>query len=506
MMNSLKLRITIPALAILCIIMSVSTWRDIKESEKKLLRSQQEKAVLISERISHGIMVLMLKNMWKDLQVMMEGMVKESAELKEIRIFLPEDGRIVASSDPSNLGQAIYHEDLKRYREGLTKRPFTIIRNGEMFASKLTPIENQPICYRCHGSEKKVLGVMDVEVSLASMERSLSELKRQHLFDTIISFLLTGGGFLLIIGLLIDRPMKGMIETIRRIEGGEVARMDESRKDEFGLIARRFNSMLDSLDAAQREIESCHIEQIQRAAKLASLGEIISGIAHEIKNPLTGISCAVQVLHAEIPDDDSRKALTSEILDQIRRLDATVKSLLHYARPKPPRFMPMDVREALEKAVFFIYPEAKKHGVEIETESPDELPPVMMDGDQMQQVFLNLMINAVQAMPDGGKLKITTGRTDKKNIGIDEATKELMAGDDLVEVRFKDSGPGIEPDNMERIFDPFFTAKSKGTGLGLSISRRIVQEHGGEIEVRNAPDGGAAFSVYLPAAVETEAE
>ncbi len=506
MITSLKFKITVPVLVILGIIMFISTMRDIKATETKLLQSQQEKAVLISERITHGIMVLMLKNMWKDLQVMMEGMVSESGELKKISIFLPEDGKIVASSKPSGRGQVISGEDLRRFRAGETKRPFIITRNGMKFASKLTPIENQPICYRCHGAGKKVLGVMDVQVSLAGMQRSLSELKKQHFFDAVISFLLTGGGFLLIIGLLIDRPIKSMLNTIRKIEAGDKSRMDEKRKDEFGRIARRFNSMLDSLEAAHNEIETYHSEQIQRAAKLASLGEIISGIAHEIKNPLTGISCAVQVLHSEIPDQDSRKALTTEILDQIRRLDTTVKGLLNYARPKPPRFIPMDVREALDKAIFFVYPEAKKHGVEIETVSSEDLPRVMMDGDQMQQVFLNLMINAVQAMDNGGTLKIATGRTDKKNVGIEQAAKELMAGEELIEVRFQDSGPGISEDDLEKIFDPFFTAKSKGTGLGLSISRRIVQEHGGEIGVGNGSDGGAVFSVYLPAAVETESD
>jgi len=311
---------------------------------------------------------------------------------------------------------------------------------------------------------------------------------------------------MLVIGLLIDRPIKKMIRTIRKIEGGDLsARMEEDKKDELGLMAKSFNSMLESLDAAKQEIEMCHSEQMQRAAKLASLGEIVSGIAHEIKNPLTGISCAVQVFQSEMSEDDGRKAVTTEILNHIKRLDRTVKDLLNYAKPKPPNFLPLKINDVLNKAVFFVYPEAKKQNVSINSSDEAEIPDVMMDPDQMQQVFLNLMINAVQAMPDGGKLKITTLKSDLDN---EEDCKiiELLPGEQAVIVRFEDTGKGIEGEYLDSIFDPFFTKKSKGTGLGLAISRRIVHEHGGEIIVKSEVGKGSVFSIYLPVMQKSKGE
>lgn len=506
MFNSLKFKITITAFLIISVIMAFSTWRDIKDTEQKLLDGQMEKAVLLSERITHGIMVLMLKNRWQDLQTFLENLTKDSRELKGIQIFLPENGMIVASSSKKNIGGKINNRDSEMFKKNIVNDAFLSEKNGQRYASKFTMIQNHPVCHKCHGSEKDVLGVLGVDISLSDVHKAIDEFKKEHLLDALIGFLLIGGGFMLVVGLLIDRPIKKMIRTIRRIENGDLsARMEEDKKDEFGLMAKSFNSMLESLDSAKQEIEMCHSEQMQRAAKLASLGEIISGIAHEIKNPLTGISCAVQVFQSEMNKDDSKKAVTTEILNHIKRLDRTVKDLLNYAKPKPPNFMPHKIDDVLNKAVFFVYPEAKKHNVVIDTGIEGEIPDVMMDPDQMQQVFLNLMINAVQAMPDGGKLKITTSNSEKEK-AEDNKIIELLPGEKAVMIKFEDTGIGVEDDILDSIFDPFFTKKSKGTGLGLAISRRIVQEHGGEITVKSEVGKGSIFTIYLPVIQMSESE
>ncbi|MEW6601386.1 MAG: ATP-binding protein [Nitrospirota bacterium] len=498
MFNSLKFKITITAFLIVSVIMTFSTWRDIKETEEKLLDGQMEKAVLLSERISHSIMVLMLKNKWQDLQHFLESLTKDSRELRAIRIVEPEKGVIVASSSKEDIGRPISSRDSDMIKRKAINNAYLSGKNADGFASKLTLIQNQTICHRCHNPEKEILGVLGVDISLNDVYKSINKFQKERLLDAIIGFVLIGGGFMFVVGVLIDRPIKKMIRTIRRIEDGDLsARMEEDKKDEFGLMAKSFNSMLESLDAAKQEIEMCHSEQMQRAAKLASLGEIISGIAHEIKNPLTGISCAVQVFQSEMSEDDSRKAVTTEILNHIKRLDRTVKDLLNYAKPKPPHFLPLNINDVLNKAVFFVYPEARKHNVSIDTHIEGEIPDVMMDPDQMQQVFLNLMINAVQAMPDGGKLKITTVKSD---IHKEEDSRiiELLPGEKAVILRFEDTGKGIEDEYLDSIFDPFFTKKSKGTGLGLAISRRIVHEHGGEIVVKSELGTGSTFLIYLP--------
>lgn len=500
MYKTLKFKITVTAFILISVIMAFSSWRDIQISQQRMLDAQKGKVVLFSERIEHGLMVLMLKNQWQDLQPFMVGLTKDSTELSAIRIFLPDDGKVVASSTPGEIGQKIYDHDMDLFRSQRISSAFVIEKNHEQYASKLTVIKNQPVCHRCHDANRSILGVMDVEISLAGIDQSIGKIKHEHLVDTVIAFFLIGGGFLLVVGLSIDRPIKAMVETIKKIENGDSsARMRGERGDEFGLLARSFNSMLESLDSVKKQVESYHIQQMQRAAKLASLGEIIAGIAHEIKNPLTGISCAVQVLQSELDERDSRREMTGEILQQIRRLNGTVKGLLNYAKPKPPAFLPGHVNEILKKAIFFVYPEAKKNGVIINTIAGSSLPDVMMDADQMQQVFLNLMINAVQAMPNGGSLKITLETADKECIGVQDSIRNLMSGSTVVAIMFEDTGTGIEAEDLQRIFDPFYTRKTIGTGLGLSISQRIIHEHGGEITVQSEAGRGSRFTVYLPA-------
>ena len=498
MLNTLKFKFIFTSLLIISIMMSFSTWRDIKDTKQKLLENQKEKTILMSQGIMHSINNLMLRNRWNDLQSMMEDIVKDANEINELRIFLPDTGEIVSSSKPYELGDTIYEKDREIYESRKRREVFLLEKNGSRYASQLTPIINKVECNRCHEQKEKVLGVLDLEVSLSGIDTSIIASKKQHLEDAFIAFLIMGGGILLVVGLLIDRPITNMINTIRKIESGDLSVRMEEGNNEIGIMARSFNRMLDSVEASNSEVKRCHNQQLQRAAQLASLGEIISGIAHEIKNPLAGISCAVQVIQSELDTEDSRRVVTSEILDHIKRLDNIVKSLLNYAKPKPPRFMNVKINDVLDKAVFFVYPEAKKHHVTIDTSVEDEIPEIMMDSDQMQQVFLNLMINAVQAMPDGGNLKIVASESDKDSMELDEKTRSNFQGERAVKVSFEDNGPGIDPETQKSIFDPFITKKSKGTGLGLSISQRIVQEHGGDIIVNSEVDNGTTFTVYLP--------
>lgn len=494
---SLKFKISIIAFLLVSIIMTATAWRDIKMTEEKLLNSQKEKTVLLSERIAHGIMVLMLKSRWKDLQTMMESLVKDSDELKEIRIFLPDDGTIVVSSDPADIGKKMYDEDLKMYREGNHFEPFMIMKNDMLYASKLTLIHNNSACHKCHGSEKDVLGVMDVELSLANVHHAIDEFEKEHITDAFIGFSLIMASFFFIITILIDRPINRMVATIKKIEKGDLSvRMNMKSKDEIGILANSFDNMVQALESARNELELTHEQQMERAAKLATIGEVVAGIAHEIKNPLTGISCAVQLLQAELSEDSSQKVITDKILSQIKRLDRTVKDLLSYAKPKAAKFLPYNINEVIDRAVFLVYPEAKSLNVKVNTDIEEGLPDIIMDPDQMQQVSLNLMINALQAMPEGGNLTIKAHQIEYDDLDV-SLKKELSRGSKLA-VSFADTGKGISSEDMEYIFEPFFTRKSKGSGLGLSITRKIIREHGGVLNCESKLGKGSLFTIYLP--------
>ncbi len=332
-------------------------------------------------------------------------------------------------------------------------------------------------------------------MSLATWHQML---EANRIISALLSMFFITVIFSIAVSILINRPIQKILNAFKKVEAGDLSvRITAKQSDEMGQLAESFNKMVSSLELAKQEIEMCHSRQMERAAKLVSLGEMASAIAHEIKNPLAGISSAVQVLVTELPEEDSRKKIMVEVLNQVKRLDRAVRDLLAYARPKPPTMSYNDINSIIEKALFFIQQVAKKEHTTIENHFDKNLPEIMVDADQIQQVFINISINAIQAMPEGGNFKVSTALL-KPAQSDSEMPDRLDKNFAWIRTNFEDSGMGISPDDIDKIFDPFFTKKGRGTGLGLSISQRIIEEHGGTITVTSETGKGSIFSVYLP--------
>jgi signal transduction histidine kinase len=236
-------------------------------------------------------------------------------------------------------------------------------------------------------------------------------------------------------------------------------------------------------------------EVFRNTERLISLGELSARVAHEIRNPLTGVRTTVQFVASKLRAADSRRDDLNDVLKELDRIEQIITDLLLFARPQAGRPVPTDLREVVEKVFDNLARRLEDASVEVERELDPEqpLPQVMVDPDMAQQVVLNLVINAIQAMPEGGTLRASIGlrRTRYKKAYVD--------------VSITDSGPGIPEDVKEKIFDPFFTTRSMGTGLGLSISLQIAREHGGNLTARNLTQG-ATFRFSLPAMLPIEAE
>jgi signal transduction histidine kinase len=236
-------------------------------------------------------------------------------------------------------------------------------------------------------------------------------------------------------------------------------------------------------------------EQMKERDRLAALGQMAAGLAHEIRNPLGSIKGAAQFLQPGVYGGrEATREGTGEFLDiiveEVNRLNKIVSQFLDYARPYRGEQKPLEVADVLRKTLSLLTKENEEHGkVDIVTDFAEKLPPVRADAEQLLQVFLNLSLNALQAMPQGGRLLISTG--------LRRATRRGAAAA-FFEARFRDTGVGIPPGDLKNLFIPFFTTKEKGTGLGLPISQRIIENHGGTIEVRSQPGEGATFTVLLP--------
>jgi signal transduction histidine kinase len=236
-------------------------------------------------------------------------------------------------------------------------------------------------------------------------------------------------------------------------------------------------------------------EEILRMDRLVSLGKLSSGIAHELRNPLAGIKTTAQALSEEMSKDDSRREYLNRITKEIDRLNELLKTFFSFAKPQKLNLIDCSVKAVINEIIPFLLKEIADQGVRfVETYHP-QLPKIKVDKNQMYQVFLNLFLNAIQAMPNGGELKIEVNPT--------VSYSQDGPSQNFIKIVISDTGKGIPPNIIHRIFDPFFTTKPKGIGLGLSITYQIIKKHGGTIKVESKLEKGTSFIINLPVISET---
>ncbi len=281
----------------------------------------------------------------------------------------------------------------------------------------------------------------------------------------------------------IQRPMVELQEKIEQVSDGDldVAVSFSRRNDEIGDLGRNFNHMMEQLRESREEIELLHRTQISRAEHLATLGEMATGLAHEIRNPLAGIAGVIEIIGRDLPVTSPARAVVKEVRQEITQINRILTDLLETARPHPPQICRSNLNTTVEHTVMLARQQVLSKPIKIELQGAPDLAEVEHDSDQIHQVLLNLLLNAVQAMESTGTVRV-----------------EIGSREGYASVVVSDNGRGIPPQLLPNIFRPFFTTKGNGTGLGLSLARRIVEEHHGRIEVSSVVGKGSRFEVLLP--------
>jgi hypothetical protein len=281
----------------------------------------------------------------------------------------------------------------------------------------------------------------------------------------------------------IQRPMVELQEKIEQVSEGDLdaAVSFAQRNDEIGDLGRNFNHMMEQLRESREEIETLHRTQISRAEHLATLGEMATGLAHEIRNPLAGIAGVIEIIGRDLPATSPARAVVKDVRQEIAQINRILTDLLETARPHPPQVCRSNLNTTVEHTVMLVRQQVLSKPIKIELQGAPDLPEVEHDSDQIHQVLLNLLLNAVQAIDGAGTVQV-----------------EISSRDDYASVVVSDTGRGIPPQLLPNIFRPFFTTKGNGTGLGLSLARRIVEEHHGRIEVSSVVGKGSRFEVLLP--------
>ena len=486
--NSLISRVIILSIMLLTTGIGIFTLFHIQREEAHLIEATRESAALLLSTVEKSIYTSMSIGNSEDVQEILEQ-IGQGNSFAHLRIFHP-DGTILKSSFPNEIGTQIHAKDMALFTEQKDYGIFQV--GGEGVLGMVRPIESDERCFFCHGEGNKVIGVLNLNFSLDDMTRRIRETSQFFFGSTIVIILLLSLGITFILIRFVKRPIQSIVAKMALVEEGDLSvRMNADHNDEIGVLMRSFNSMVENLGKTKGELEQYHYQQMERADRLASVGEMSAGIAHEVKNPLAGISGAITVLSDDFAEDDPRRQIVHEVLEQIKRLDKTVNDLLYFGRPGPPECVYVDINALVKTTLFFIaqHPEAKNiHRIK---ELTRDLPAVWIDEKQIQQVLFNVILNAIQAMKDGGTLIVETDPVEKNN-------------NTFVRVRIIDTGPGIPSDERDKIFIPFHTTKTQGTGLGLPICRQLLEQHGGEIDVESRSDEGTTVTILLPVTAEAQ--
>ncbi|MEE9615220.1 MAG: ATP-binding protein [Thermodesulfobacteriota bacterium] len=297
------------------------------------------------------------------------------------------------------------------------------------------------------------------------------------------------------------RPIESLSETADRIAMTKdfSTTVTPTTGDEVGRLAEAFNHMIVEVKRYIQHIREME-EVMRRSDRLSALGELSAGMAHEIKNPLGVIKGSAEMLKDRDDMPERYRKLIGAVYEEAGRLEKFLETFLKFARPATPHLEPCNLKREIEGVFSLIEPHIAREGLTLRKYLDVTLPPVMTDGSQFHQVLVNLMINAVQATPEGGELSVSTGKCAEYPPGEESVPR------DVIKTSVVDTGKGMPPEVREKIFNPFFTTKERGTGLGLTIVTRIVDGLGGWVTVEGGKNGGTVFNIYLPMNVEKEGE
>jgi two-component system NtrC family sensor kinase len=446
--------------------------------------------------------------------------------IERVRV-IDKTGKVVFSTLPADAGGTVEHDGRAcgACHAGRSQplsisppeqRSEIVAHDGTRALVLVAPVRNDRTCATAachvHPPGRQVLGLLEVRVSLGTLDATVHAFRRGVVAVLCLVVLCAAILLYLFARSEVVAPVAALVEGTRRVARDELdVEIRVQSRGELGVLAGSFNEMTRSLrslegalqammeglerqvEARTAELREAH-EQLVRTEKLSSLGKLSASIAHEINNPLAGILTFAKLVSrtlAEGAPDDARRASLQKHLGLIeretQRCSTIVKNLLDFARERPLQQKLLDPRAPLEEALSLIENNFKTHGVAIER-ALEPVPLVVADFGQLRQAFVNIAMNACEAMGQGGTLRV--------------ASRER---DGFVELILGDTGPGIPPERLSRIFDPFFTTKEKGTGLGLSVVYGVVQKHEGTIAVDSEVGRGTTFTIRLPIPAQSTA-
>ena len=523
---SLKVKVSLYLMVALSAAMVLFTLLIVKQQQEQLQTEISGHVLQISELIVKSTRYAMLVNKRDLADKIIEDIGKQKG-IERVRI-LDKDGTIIHSNRPTEVGNFIDQQSEPCVHCHQTSQPLERIPDkmkwriyetseGRSMLGAMAAIRNEPSCSSAschrHPASQSVLGIVDIAYSLDEIDQSL---KLHALYIVGVSLgviLLIAVSFGILLQRLIYRPLKDLESGAEKITSGSLVHAIPVRSDdEFGRVAGSFNQMTAALNESRLEmqelVQTLELKvqdrtrellaaraEVAQGEKLASIGVLASGIAHELNNPLTGVLTFTTLMRKKAQDGSEDAEDLDLVIRETKRCASIIRRLLDFAREKVPVMGFFNLNRVIEDTVRFVERPVSLQQIEVTTDLDPELPQVWGDADLLKQVIMNLLVNAQQAIEGNGTITVQS----HPYLASAASTPD---GEPIsaVEIVITDTGCGIPPANLQRIFDPFFTSKEvgKGTGLGLSVSYGIVKSHGGKINVESVIGVGTTFRISLP--------
>jgi len=478
---SLYRRNVLSLVAVFFVVSGFFSWLSYTVTQKHIDDAKRERVALLAEVVTNGLKSMMLEGRPKeDFQRFLDGFAAE--DVKAVRVF-SDSGIILNSTVPGEVGQKVDAQHVKAFKARKEFSLFVHKAQGRDVYSSIKVMGNDWPCQRCHGAGDEIRAIVDLEVVHGKEDSAVVGAIIRTVAAWLISVSLLSFVLVIIARRQIKTPLQKIIGEINTIAAGDPAvRVSVSGADELGAIAVGVNRIAAELEKARKAVQHYESTETSQLEKMASIGEVAATVAHEIKNPLAGISGALQVMAEDIPDDSPRKEICNEILSEIDRLDRCVKELILFARPQEMNLVPADLNKIVARAVACIKEGAAAMGIEV-TELPGTLPETSVDPEQIEKVLTGVLLYQMQLMPDGGKITVSTMHDREK---------------DEIRIISADTARALTDENIRNIFKPSFSTKYTGSGLGLAVSRNIVENHLGRIRVESEPGIGNFFHIIIP--------
>ncbi len=515
--QNLRLKVSLLLVIALSPALIVLPYLIVRHQQERLQEEISRHVTQIAEVIVKSMRYAMLENEREIAEKIIEDIGRQEG-IERVRV-LTRDGTIIHTNRRAETGYSLDQKDEPCVRCHQGEKPLERVADkdrwriyeeasGRRLLAAMEPIRNEPSCSNAscheHPASQSVLGMVDIAYSLDEIDASMQRHTRLLVAAAAATVIVVG----VLVGWLLQRliyvPLADLNHGAKRLSDGELThRIPVRSDDEFGRVAHSFNRMGDALADSMGQLMNLiatlelKVEERTRALraaeaevaqneKLAAVGQLASGIAHELNNPLTGVLTFTSLLRKKTPDGSRDAEDLDLVIRETKRCAGIIRRLLDFAREKVPSKGYIDVNPLVEDVVRIVDRPATLQDIQIRSELDPALPPVWGEGDLIKQVVMNIVVNATQAVGDHGRVVVRSRLADD--------------APGMVEIAISDNGSGIPPAHLQRIFEPFFTTKEvgKGTGLGLSVSYGIVKAHGGHIKVESAVGEGTTFRIQLP--------